>query len=122
MALDLSVEKVSKTFGDFTAVKDVSFSVPEGEIFVVMGLSGSGKSTLVNLLPRLYEITEGRITIDGEDIREYRLADLRRQIAYVGQDIRLFNDSIRNNIAYGALGEASEQQIIEAARQAYAWE
>ena len=107
---------------DKTVIRDFNLHVYPNQTIAIVGRSGSGKSTLVNLLPRLYEITEGGIQIDGEDIREYRLADLRRQIAYVGQDIRLFNDSIRNNIAYGALGAATEQQIIEAARQAYAWE
>ena len=101
---------------------NVSFRVVPHQTVAIVGRSGSGKSTLVNLLPRLYEVTEGQILLDGHDIRNYRLADLRRQIAYVGQDVRLFNDTIRNNIAYGMLGVASEEQIIQAAKQAYAWE
>ncbi len=107
---------------DKIVISDFSLHVYPNQTIAIVGRSGSGKSTLINLLPRLYELTEGSILVDGEDIREYRLADLRRQMAYVGQDIRLFNDTIRNNIAYGSLGEASEEQIIEAARQAYAWE
>ena len=101
---------------------DVSFRVDPNQTVAIVGRSGSGKSTLANLLPRLYELSEGEILLDGQDIRQYRLADLRRQIAYVGQDVRLFNDTIRNNIAYGMLTEASEQQVIEAAKRAYAWE
>ncbi|MDJ0832332.1 MAG: lipid A export permease/ATP-binding protein MsbA [Gammaproteobacteria bacterium] len=105
-----------------TVINDFSLHVYPNQTIAIVGRSGSGKSTLIKLLPRLYELTEGSILVDGEDIRDYRLADLRRQIAYVGQDIRLFNDSIRNNIAYGSLGEATEQQLIDAAKQAYAWE
>jgi subfamily B ATP-binding cassette protein MsbA len=103
-------------------LRQVDFEVHPNQTIAIVGRSGSGKSTLVNLLPRLYELSEGRILIDGEDIRDYRLADLRRQIAYVGQDVRLFNDSVRNNIAYGALHDIDEARIVEAAQQAYAWE
>ena len=103
-------------------LKDVNFKVQQNQSVAIVGRSGSGKTTLVNLLPRLYELTEGQVFIDGVDIREYKLMDLRRQIAYVGQDVRLFNDTIRNNIAYGVLGETDEAQIISAAKQAYAWE
>ncbi len=100
----------------------VSFRIQPQQTVAIVGRSGSGKSTLVNLLPRLYELTDGSILLDGHDIRDYRLADLRRQIAYVGQDVRLFNDTVRNNIAYGALGQTSGEEIVEAAKRAYAWE
>jgi len=105
-----------------TVLDKISFSVPAQQTFAFVGRSGSGKSTLVNLLPRLYEIVDGQIVLDGHDIRDYKLADVRRQIAYVGQDVRLFNDTIRNNIAYGVLGETDEERIIDAAKKAYAWE
>ena len=101
---------------------EISFALPAQQTFAFVGRSGSGKSTLVNLLPRLYEMVGGEILLDGHDIREYRLADLRRQIAYVGQDVRLFNDTIRNNIAYGVLGMADDDRVIDAAKKAYAWE
>jgi ATP-binding cassette, subfamily B, bacterial MsbA len=101
---------------------DVSLAVKPNQTVAIVGRSGSGKSTLVNLLPRLYELSAGEILLDGKEIRQYRLADLRRQIAYVGQDVRLFNDTVRNNIAYGVLGNISEERIIEAAQRAYAWE
>ncbi len=103
-------------------LNDVSFKAYPNQTIAIVGRSGSGKSSLVNLLPRLYELTEGKIILDDSDIREYSLADLRRQIAFVGQDVRLFNDSIRNNIAYGVLNDADESVVIEAAKQAYAWE
>ncbi len=100
----------------------ISFKVEPCQTVAIVGRSGSGKSSLVNLLPRLYELDSGSIRLDGELIKDYQLSELRRQIAYVGQDVRLFNDTIRNNIAYGAKTELDDEPIIEAARQAYAWD
>ncbi len=100
----------------------ISFEARAGETVAFVGRSGSGKSTLVNLLPRFYELSAGRILLDGHDVRDIRLADLRRQIALVSQHVTLFNDSIAHNIAYGRLGSASEEEIIAAARAAHAWE
>ena len=87
-----------------------------------MGRSGSGKSTLVSLLPRFYDVEAGNILLDGEDIRQYQLRDLRRQISLVSQDVILFNDSIANNIAYGSLASSSREQLEEAAEAAYVTE
>jgi len=101
---------------------DISFEVTPGSTVAIVGRSGSGKSSLVNLIPRLYENDSGTVRLDGIPLQDYRIADLRRQIAYVGQDVRLFNDSIRNNIAYGLGDRVTEEQIIDAAKQAYAWE
>jgi subfamily B ATP-binding cassette protein MsbA len=101
---------------------DVSFEIEPNTTVAIVGRSGSGKSSLVNLLPRLYEYDSGEVRLDGRRLDEYRIADLRRQIAYVGQDVRLFNDTIRNNIAYGIADQVTEEQIIEAAKHAYAWE
>ena len=101
---------------------EISFEVEPNTTVAIVGRSGSGKSSLVNLIPRLYEYDSGEVQLDGQRLDQYRIADLRRQIAYVGQDVRLFNDTIRNNIAYGIAGEVDEEQIIEAARQAHAWE
>src|SRR5437867_3575135 len=84
-----------------TVLNGISFTVRRGEIVAVVGPSGAGKSTLVNLLPRFYEVTAGRILLDGKDIRELTLNSLRNRIAIVTQDIILFNDTIRANIAYG---------------------
>jgi len=100
----------------------VSFSVKPFQTVAIVGRSGSGKSSLVNLIPRLYEHDSGEICLDNHPIENYQLTDLRRQIAYVGQDVRLFNDTIRNNIAYGVSNELEDDVIIEAAKQAYAWE
>jgi ATP-binding cassette, subfamily B, bacterial MsbA len=94
----------------------VDFTVAPGQTLAIVGRSGAGKSTLVGLLPRLYEATAGTVLLDGVDVREYGLRDLRRQIAYVGQDVMLFDDSIRNNIAFGM--DAVSAQQIEAAAQA----
>jgi len=100
----------------------ISFEVEPCTTVAIVGRSGSGKSSLVNLIPRLYEYDGGEVQLDGKRLDDYRISDLRRQIAYVGQDVRLFNDTIRNNIAYGISDKVSEEQIIEAAKQAYAWE
>ncbi len=103
-------------------LKQVSFTVRAGETLALVGRSGSGKSTLASLVPRFYDPTAGAILLDGHDIRDYRLSDLREQIALVSQDVVLFNDSIRNNIAYGTLAERSEREIRMAAEAAHAME
>ncbi len=103
-------------------LKQVSFAARAGETLALVGRSGSGKSTLASLVPRFYDPTAGAIFLDGHDIRDYRLSDLREQIALVSQDVVLFNDSIRNNIAYGTLAERSEREIRAAAEAAHAME
>ena len=101
-------------------LENISFSIPKGSTCAIVGKSGSGKSTLVNLLPRFYEIKNGDITIDLENINTFSLGELRGMIAYVGQDLTLFNDSIRNNIAYGSLENKSLDDIVAAAKSANA--
>ena len=120
----LSFENVTLCYrrSDQHVLDDISFEVKPFNTVAIVGRSGSGKSSLVNLIPRLYEYDSGEVRLDGERIDHYRISDLRRQIAYVGQDVRLFNDSIRNNIAYGIANKVSEEQIIEATKQAHAWE
>ncbi len=120
----LQFDRVSLCYrsSDARVLDSISFDVEPNSTVAIVGRSGSGKSSLVNLIPRLYEHEEGDILLDGVAIREYQLTDLRRQIAYVGQDVRLFNDTVRNNIAYGTTADASEEAVIEAAQQAYAWE
>ncbi len=98
---------------------DISLRVPPGQKLAIVGRSGSGKSTLVNLLPRFYEAGDGQILIDGRDIREYSLAGLRQQISLVSQEVTLFNDTVANNIAYGALSGAPRAEIERAARAAH---
>lgn len=100
----------------------ISFSARPGQTIAFVGHSGSGKTTLVSLLARFYNVRDGKILIDGIDINELKLADLRRQISLVNQQVVLFNDSIANNIRYGLPGEITEQAIIDAAKSAHAWD
>jgi subfamily B ATP-binding cassette protein MsbA len=102
------------------ALVDINLDIKSGETVAFVGRSGSGKSTLLNLLPRLYEVSEGSITLDGHDIRDYKLDNLRSHIAFVGQDVVLFNDTVAHNIAYGAMRNADIARIEQAARSAYA--
>jgi subfamily B ATP-binding cassette protein MsbA len=102
--------------GKGAALKDVTLKVAPGEHIAIVGRSGSGKSTLVNLLPRFYDVTSGEVRIDGVDVREYELHSLREQIAVVSQDVVLFNDTIRNNIAFGRdVSAAALEKAAEAA-------
>lgn len=103
------------------ALQNVSAAVGQGQTLAIVGRSGGGKSTLVGLVPRLYDVTSGAVLLDGVDVRQYDLHDLRRQIAYVGQDVMLFNDSIRNNIAFG-MEDVSGIRIEAAARAAHVME
>ena len=118
----------SVTFDDVTfhyesqsvpALNDINLTIRAGEMVALVGSSGSGKTTLVNLIPRFYEPTAGRILIDGIDIQSYTLRSLRSQIGMVSQDVVLFDDSIRNNIAFGR-EDATDEDIVQAARLAYA--
>lgn len=99
--------------GKGPALNGVSLKVAPGESIAIVGKSGSGKSTLVNLLPRFYDVMSGSVRIDGRDVRDYDLANLREQIAVVSQDVVLFNDTIRNNIAFGR--EVSNDALDQAA-------
>jgi len=114
---EIEYRDVSFRYGEEMVLKGVSFKVKKGEKVAIVGASGAGKSTLVNLLPRFYDVTEGAILIDGLDIRKVTLKSLRDQIGIVTQEIILFNDTVRNNIAYGR-PEVSESEIVEAAKAA----
>ncbi|WP_113906277.1 lipid A export permease/ATP-binding protein MsbA [Aliidiomarina celeris] len=105
--------------GDEPALKDINFHVPAGKSVALVGRSGSGKSTISSLLTRFYDYETGSIELDGYDIREYSLKSLRRQFAVVSQNVMLFNDTIANNIAYGARGKVTPEAIAKAAQLAY---
>ncbi|MDX2202768.1 MAG: ABC transporter ATP-binding protein [Hyphomicrobiaceae bacterium] len=105
--------------GSAPAVRDFTLAVPGGKTAALVGRSGAGKSTIINLVPRLYDVTGGRIRIDGQDVRDVTVESLRGAIAIVSQDVTLFDDTIRNNIALGRLG-ASEADIVAAAKAAAA--
>jgi subfamily B ATP-binding cassette protein MsbA len=116
----IEFRKVSFRYDSQTVVlKDINLQVKTGEVLALVGSSGGGKSTLVNLLPRFYDVSEGSLTIDNTDIRDVTLKSLRSQIGIVTQQTILFNDTIRNNIAYGSPG-ATFDQIRTAARAAHA--
>lgn len=104
------------------ALSNLNFSVKAGEKIALVGRSGAGKTTLVNLLPRFYDIQTGMILLDGVDIRAVTIKSLRKQFALVSQDVILFNDTVFNNIAYGGLRDASEAEVIAAAKAAHAWD
>lgn len=106
-------------YGEEPVLQDINFKVGAGEVVAIVGVSGAGKTTLVNLIPRFYEVSEGAVLIDGVDIRDVQIASLRAQIGIVTQQTILFNDTVRNNIAYGDIRK-SEQEIIEAAQAANA--
>ncbi len=101
-------------------LNDISFTVAAGDTIALVGSSGSGKSTLVSLIPRFYNHAEGQILLDGVDVNDYRLVNLRKHIALVSQQVTLFNDSVYRNIAYGELAGCSREQVREAARMAHA--
>jgi len=102
-------------------LRGVNLEIRRGEVVALVGMSGGGKSTLADLIPRFYDVPEGRITIDDIDIREYTLASLRSQIAIVTQHTFLFNDTVRNNIAYGDITQGMDA-IMAAAEAANAHE
>ena len=119
---ELVFDRVSLRYRDQPgfALDDISFSARPGTVTAIVGRSGSGKTSLVRLVPRFYEPSSGHITLDGVELHDYRMADLRRQIALVGQKVMLFDDTVAANIAYGA--KASHEAIRAAAEAANAWE
>ncbi|CAM3615730.1 lipid A ABC transporter ATP-binding protein/permease MsbA [Rahnella bruchi] len=119
---DVEFKNVTFTYPgrDIPALRNISFDLPEGKTVALVGRSGSGKSTIANLLTRFYDIQEGKILMDGHDLREYTLSSLRDQVALVSQNVHLFNDTIANNIAYARTDMYSREEIEKAATMAYA--
>ena len=117
---DLKFENVGFSYGEAPVLIDISLTARKGEVIALVGPSGAGKSTLVDLIPRFYEPTSGRILLDGVDTREIKLPVLRALTGIVSQETVLFHDTVRNNIAYGAPGKYSQQQIEAAAKAANA--
>ena len=118
----LEVRNLSFTYPgtERQVLDDISFSVDPGKMVALVGRSGSGKSTLANLIPRFYHHDKGEILLDGTEIEQYRLLNLRRHIAQVTQNVTLFSDTVANNIAYGDLAGAPREDIEKAAVDAYA--
>ena len=116
---ELEFDGVTFSYGEQNVLQDIRLKVKTGQVLALVGMSGGGKSTLANLIPRFYDVTAGRVLIDGIDIREFAVADLRRQIAIVTQEPILFNETVRDNIAYGR-PDATEAEIVAAAKAAFA--
>ncbi|WP_409499866.1 lipid A ABC transporter ATP-binding protein/permease MsbA [Mannheimia glucosida] len=107
---------------DEKALNNISFTIPKGKTVALVGRSGSGKSTIANLLTRFYDVTDGEILLDGINIQDYRLKNLREQCSVVSQQVHLFNDTVANNIAYAATDKYTREEIIAAAKAAHAME
>lgn len=120
----LEVRDLTFTYpnSDKPVLENISFTAEKGQMVALVGRSGSGKSTLANLIPRFYEHQHGQILLDGVDIKDFTLTNLRRHIALVTQQVSLFNDTVAKNIAYGDLADASLEEIEAAAQAAYAAE
>ena len=116
---EIEIRDISFRYEETPVLKRISMKIRAGEVIAFVGMSGGGKTTLVNLIPRFYDVTEGSILIDGHDIRDVTIESLRGQIAIVTQQTILFNDTVRNNIAYGDIAR-TEEEIIAAAKAANA--
>jgi len=117
----VSFDGVTFGYTDEPVLIDIRLEARQGEVLALVGMSGGGKTSLVNLIPRFYDVNRGAVRIDGEDIRNFRVSDLRKEIAIVTQEPILFNDTVRSNIAYGN-PEAGDEQIKAAAHAAYAFD
>ena len=117
----IELRDVQFRYNEEPVLRDIRLKAARGEVVAIVGTSGSGKTTLVNLIPRLYEVTGGAVLIDGTDIRDVTVSSLRARIAVVTQQTILFNDTVRNNIAYGDI-HRTEEDIIAAARAANAYD
>ncbi|MBO4891205.1 MAG: ABC transporter ATP-binding protein [Prevotella sp.] len=117
----IEFKNVSFRYGEHWILKDINLTIPKGKTIAIVGQSGSGKSTLVDLIPRYYDVQEGEVLIDGINVKDLGIHDLRQLIGNVNQEAILFNDSFRNNISFG-VDNATDEQIEEAARIANAYD
>jgi len=117
----IEFRNVSFRYGEQWVLKDINLTIPKGKTIALVGQSGSGKSTLVDLIPRYYDVQEGEVLIDGINVKELAIYDLRQLIGNVNQEAILFNDSFRNNISFG-VDNATDEQIAEAAKIANAYD
>ena len=115
----IEVKHIDKSFGDKAVLRDINLVIPKGKTIALVGQSGSGKSTLLDLIPRYYDVQEGEVLIDGINVKDLGIHDLRQLIGNVNQEAILFNDTFRNNISFGVEG-ATEEEIIHAAKIANA--
>jgi ATP-binding cassette subfamily B protein len=115
----IAFDNVTFTYDDtnITALKNVSFTVNKGETLAILGRTGSGKSTILSLISRLYDVDKGKITIDGENVEDVNLYDLRNSVGFVPQDAFLFSDTISNNIKFGK-EEATHEEVVSVAEKA----
>lgn len=118
---DIKLSNVSFSYGETPTLTDIDVHIPPGTVCALVGPSGAGKSTFANLIPRFYDVTNGSLTVDGIDIRNLRIADLRKHIAVVPQDPFLFNTTILENLRMGD-PSSDREQIEKAAKQAFAHE
>jgi subfamily B ATP-binding cassette protein MsbA len=118
---ELELRNVQFRYENEPVLKDISLRVSAGEVIAIVGVSGAGKSTLVDLIPRFYEVSDGTVFIDGINVRDVTIDSLRNQIGIVTQQTILFNDTVRNNIAYGDINK-SDREIIAAAKAANAYD
>lgn len=121
---DISFEQVSFHYPGHNqrVLNEISFRVPAGQTVALVGRSGSGKTTISSLLPRFYEVEQGQILLDGQNIQHYTRSSLRQQIAVVSQHVMLFNDTIANNICYGMAEPVSREQLLDVAEKAHVME
>jgi len=118
---EITFRDVSFRYGEQWVLKHINLTIPKGKTIAIVGQSGSGKSTLVDLIPRYYDVQEGEVLIDGVNVKDLGIQDLRQLIGNVNQEAILFNDTFRNNISFG-VEKATDQQIAEAAKIANAYD